>query len=160
MCRCGEEEEPRVWICHTAGGLRGRFPSETRGEPLHSIKFTRLGKLIVAEEKKTQLAAQAKKNHSYNRKTSLDPVEQQRNLDMGWVGMACVFRCVYFHLPSSGDRAGGQLLEAKDWGGDQRVSQVEDLLQEEGERFILNAVFPENRSKPCSDTISWDLKFL
>lgn len=54
---------------------------------------------------------------------------------------ARVFTCVYSHLASSGDRAGGQLLEAKDRGGDQGVSQVEDLLQEEGERFLFNAVF-------------------
>lgn len=59
-----------------------------------------------------------------------------------------VFACVYFHLTSSGDRAGGQLLEAKDWGGDQGVSQVEDLLQEEGERFIFIAIFSIQRMDP------------
>lgn len=30
--RCGEEEEPSVWVCHTTGRLRGWFTSKARGE--------------------------------------------------------------------------------------------------------------------------------
>lgn len=38
---------------------------------------------------------------------------------------------------STGDYIRGQLLEEKDRGRDQGVSQVEDLLQEEGEHSSL-----------------------
>lgn len=40
-----------------------------------------------------------------------------------------------FCILVTGYCTGGQLLEAKDRGGNQGVSQVEDLLQEEGKRL-------------------------
>lgn len=33
--RCREKEEPSVWFCHSTGRLRGRHPSQTRGEVCH-----------------------------------------------------------------------------------------------------------------------------
>lgn len=46
----------------------------------------------------------------------------------------------YFFIPA-GNRLRGQLLEEKDWSGDQRVSQVEDLLQEEGGHSLFTNTF-------------------
>lgn len=144
--RCGEEEEPSVWVCHTAGGLWGGFPSQTWGEILGSKNFTRI---------KKRLTVKAENNKTSNRKvsgscwTAWKPwyrLSYDCCIPLEWCWLCVtvctrVFTCVYFHLTSSGNRAGGQLLEAKDWGGDQGVSQVEDLLQEEGEHFICNAIF-------------------
>lgn len=56
--------------------------------------------------------------------------------------------CVYFCMILTGDRVRGQLLEKTDRGGDQGISQVEDLLQEEGEHF-----FPFIVSLHCSQRI-------
>ncbi len=53
--RCGEKEEPRVWVCHAAGGLGGGCPRQTWGESdlkdrpgliiqfesIHSLQFKR-----------------------------------------------------------------------------------------------------------------------
>lgn len=122
---------------------------EKRRNPVCGFVTPLEGSEADSHRKPEVSCASQSKNHNYNRKIS---VEQQSNLDISWVVIVVSHSngvgCVYFHLTSSGDRAGGQLLEAKDWGGDQGVSQVEDLLQEEGEHSIFNAIFQIQRMDP------------
>lgn len=57
LCRCGEEEEPSVWVCHTTGRLRGWFTSKARGELFVQanvllMESGRCGQLIEKKQRK------------------------------------------------------------------------------------------------------------
>lgn len=57
LFRCGEEEEPSVWVCHTTGRLGGWFTSKARGELFVQANVlwmdsSRCGQLILKKKKR------------------------------------------------------------------------------------------------------------